>query len=96
MASVKVVKQDDVRETVEILKSWIEMLEHLDSTLYAGGSRRLDGMPSGSINGEWMIPIGSNSIFIFHANVNIDPSEYFYSALACSPAESTLCGIKNA
>ena len=42
VASVKVVKQDDVRETVEILKSWMEILEHLNSTLYAGGSRRLD------------------------------------------------------
>jgi hypothetical protein len=23
------------------------------------------GMPSGSVNGEWMIPIGTYSIFIF-------------------------------
>ena len=42
VASVEVVQQDDVREAVEILKSWVEILEQFDSTLYTGGSRRLD------------------------------------------------------
>jgi len=39
---VEVVQQDDVREAVEILKSCVEILEHLNSALYAGGARRLN------------------------------------------------------
>ncbi len=43
---MEAVQEDDVGEAVEILKTWVEILEHLNSALYASSSRRLDGHAS--------------------------------------------------